>query len=194
MTKHRIATYAVAVAMPLTAIGVFAGAGTAGAAKPPPDTGSITCTGSNTATLNPAFTDGGTVVTKSVTTLSAGTDSCSGNKPTSVATKLTKITVKYPKPGQRVADCSNLGATTIGAFTLKVTWSDKTKSVIAISGGGPSGAGFKVTGTVTSGSFAGESVSIQSNLSSADITAIGACSQGGPPVGTLHLSNTVSIS
>ena len=56
-------------------------------------------------------------------------------------------------------------------------------------------AGFKVTGTVTAGSFNGETVSIQSNLSLADIVALGACgtAPGGADVGTLHLTSTVSI-
>ena len=93
-----------------------------------------------------------------------------------------------------VADCANLGTTTISPFTLKATFSDKTKSVVAIAGGGPSGAGFKVTGHVTSGSFAGQTISIQSNLSGADIAAIVACGNGtGGDVSTLHLTNTISI-
>ena len=191
MRIRKIATLAVAFAMPLSAIGTIAAADLAGAVTP--DSGSITCTGSQTATLSPAFHFGGTVVTKSTTTLTAGTDTCTGNTPTGLSTPVIKILKKYPKPGTNVADCSNLAATTVGGFVLKAKWSDKTKSVITIVGGGAAGAGFKVTGTVTSGSFAGETVSIQSNLSLADIIAIGACSTGGADVGTLHLTSTVSI-
>jgi len=191
MRITKIATPAVAIAMPLSAVGTVAAAQMAGAVTP--DSGSITCTGSNTASLVPPFTKGGTVVTKSVTTLSATSNSCTGNHPTGSTTGTTKITKKYPKPGTKVADCTNLAGTTIAAFTLKVKWSDKTKSVIAISGGGQSGGGFKVTGTVSSGSFAGETISIQSNVSAGDIAAIGACQSSGTPVNTLHLSNTISI-
>ena len=193
MRISKIATLAVAIAMPLSAIGSIAAAEMASAAAPL-DTGSITCTGSDTATLAPPFTKGGTKVTKSSTTLSSSVDSCSGNTPTSVASSAAKISTKYPKPGTVVNDCSNLAGTTVGAFALKVKWSDKTKSTIAITGGGQSGAGFKVTGHVTAGSFNGETVSIQANLSGADIAAIIACGNGtGGPVGTLHLSNTISI-
>jgi hypothetical protein len=111
----------------------------------------------------------------------------------SVTTGTVKILKKYAKPGTNVNDCNNLAGTAIGAFTLKVKWSDKTKSVVAMVGGGQAGAGFKTTGTVTSGSFVGETVSIQSNLSLADVLAIGACQTGGPDVGTLHLTSTISI-
>jgi hypothetical protein len=192
MRIRKIATLAVAIAMPLSAIGTIAAAELASAGAPL-DTGSITCVGTHTATLSPAFHFGGTTVTKSLTTLSAGTDTCTGNTPVSVTTPTVKIQKKYAKPGTLVADCSNLAGSTIAPFTLKVKWSDKTKSVIAMAGGGQNGAGFKTTGTVTSGSFAGETVSIQSDLSVADIVAITACSTGGAPVTALHLTSTISV-
>ncbi|HEY5108214.1 MAG TPA: hypothetical protein VII96_01245 [Acidimicrobiales bacterium] len=191
---RKMLVIATAVAMPLGAISAIAATGTAGAAGPP-DTGSITCVGTQTASLSPAFHFGGTVVTKQQTTLTAGAPTCSGNVPTAATTGAVKIKVKYAKPGTNVADCSNLGSTTIAPFTVKVKWSDKTKSVFNMAGGGPSGAGFLTTGTVAAGgSFGGETVSIQSNLSSADIAAIVACSTGGPDVGTLNLTSTISIS
>jgi len=191
---RKMLVIATAVAMPLGAISAIAATDMAGAAGPP-DTGSITCVGSQIANLNPAFTFGGTVVTKSQTVLTASQPTCSGNVPTGAVTPAVKIKQKYAKPGTNVNDCSNLGSTTIPAFTVKVKWSDHTKSVLNMVGGGPSGSGFKTTGTVAAGgSFAGESVSIQSDLSSADISAIVACSTGGPPVNQLHLTSTISIS
>jgi hypothetical protein len=193
MRIRKIATYAVAIAMPLSTVGTVAAASMAGAGAPP-DTGSITCVGSQTAAITPGFAFGGTLVTKQMTVLSPSAPSCTGNNPTAAATGTVKIKAKYAKPGTVVGDCSNLGATTVSPFTLKVKWSDKTKSVIAMSGGGAHGAGFLTTGTVTSGSFAGESVSIQSDLDSADITAILACAAGGPSLSTLHLTSTISIS
>jgi len=190
---RKMLVIATAVAMPLGAISAVAATDMAGAAAPP-DTGSITCVGSQTASLSPAFHFGGTVVKKQQTSLSASAPTCSGNVPTAASTGPVKIKQKFAKPGTNVNDCSNLAGTVIPAFALKIKWSDKTKSVIAMAGGGPSGAGFLTTGTVTSGSFAGESVSIQSNLSSGDIAAIVACSTGGPDVSTLNLTSTISIS
>ena len=193
---RKILVIAAAAAMPLGAITTaVVAAGPAGAVAN--DSGHIVCTGNNTASLVPPFEFGGTVVTSSVTTLSASASKCSGNVKTTltgVKTPVTKIIKKYTTP-TNVADCHNLGATTISAFTLNATWNDTTKSVVHITGGVPSGTGFKVTGTVFSGSFAGETISIQSNLSIADINAIGACSANPTDVDValLHLANTISI-
>jgi len=202
MRIRKIATLAVAIAMPLSAIGAIAAAEVASAGAVP-DTGSITCSGSTTATLSVPFTPTGTLSKKSQTTLpGASIGSCSGTyAPGTIASasySTAKIKTAYPKPGQVINNCSTFTSSppTIGGFVLKVKWSDKTKSVITMTGGTSitSPPGFAVTGSVTSGSFAGKPVVITAALDSATLTALVGCIGGAPtPISSLGLNTTVAI-
>jgi hypothetical protein len=190
---RKMLVVAAAVAMPLGAVSAIAD--TAGAAKGPPDTGSVTCAVSQTATLSNPFHFGGNAVKKATTTLDASAPTCTGtgNGVTGAVTKTVVIKSKYAK-GVVSGDCTALTSTTVSPFKLAITWSDNTKSTLAMIGGGQHGAGFLVTGSVTKGSFLGDSVSIQANLSGTDISAILACGVGGPDVSVLHLTSAITIS
>ncbi|MBF6555269.1 MAG: hypothetical protein IVW52_03745 [Acidimicrobiales bacterium] len=201
MNIRKLATLAVAVAVPVGMVVTLAGAGVA-SAKAPPDTGTISCPATTTtAGLNPPFIPGGTVTKKSTTSLAGVTFSgCSGtgNAVTGGTSKATSIKGKFPK-NTHVNNCTTFASSppTIGAFKLSVTWSDGTKSSIAMSGGSSTLAppGFLVNGTVSKGSFAGHAVQIQAALDAPTLAAIVACIGGNTtPITSLGLSTTLSIS
>jgi len=201
MRFSKLATLAVAVAMP---VGVVAALGTAGVASAgaPPDTGTVSCPGTNTtATLTVPFVNGGTIAKKYATLLpSVSFAGCTGvgNAVTGGTSKATSIKSKGSKTVP-VNNCATFASSppAIGGFKLQITWSDGSKSKILMTGGAANLAlpGFTVNGTVSSGSFAGKSVTINATVDAPTLAAITACIGGGhTPIPTLGLSTTIAIS
>jgi hypothetical protein len=192
---------ALVVVLPVGAVGAVGCSGVASAKKAPPDTGGISCTWSATGTLSVPYINGGTEGTRiSVNTVSGQTlSSCTatGNTLTggtpgtaTVKTKFTKAVADTPPyPQDCNAVVANQGSKTVPAFKEKVTWSDGTTSAVSFSGGTSQRGGISVTGTVTKGSFVGDSVTLSGDVAVATIVAIETCaSDGGPPVGTLEFA------
>jgi len=201
MRIRKLATLAVAVAVPAGMVVTLAGAGVA-SAKAPPDTGSVSCPGAvTTASVTPPFVNGGTLAKKSATGLpgvSFGGCTGVGNGVTGGTSKATTIKGKYPK-GTFVNNCATFATSppAIGGFKLQITWSDGTKSKILMTGGAAnlSLPGFTVNGSVLSGSFAGGSVAINATIDGPTLTAITGCIGGSTtPIPTLGLSTTIAIS
>jgi len=209
MVNHRRVIELVLVAvLPVGVFGAVASSGVASAAKPPPDTGGIACDFSATATLSVPYTYGGVKGTKkSTTTVGDQTLSncvASGNALTggtpgiaTIKNKFTKAQADSPPYPQNCNTVvNNMGSTTIPSFKEKITWSDGTKSVVAFSGGMAQRAGLVVPGTVTKGSFAGDSVTLNGDIATSTIVLIETCASGGAPVGTLQFAggSTLTVS
>lgn len=202
MKKGKIAVLVAAAALPVSALGAVVTAGVAGAGGTP-DAGSITCGPTHTTvTLSTPYTPGGTPGVKKTTTsvpastfsgcsatLTAGSASGGSSAATAIKQKVAK--------GTNASNCQTALGSPVGGFKLKVTWNDGTKSKIVFTGGSGTASppGFVENGSVASGSFAGDSVTITAALDGPTLTAMAGCVGGNPtPIGTLGLNTTIAIS